>query len=69
MANPNTPKLRFNEFLEQKIEYRSGGKERWTPIKKVWEGLKLRWTQAGYLGGWPPTGAQLKTMECELRGT
>ncbi|XP_042179607.1 uncharacterized protein LOC121846702 [Oncorhynchus tshawytscha] len=25
MATPNTPKLRFNEFLEQKIEYRSGG--------------------------------------------
>ena len=69
MATPNTPKLKFNDFLDQKMEYRSGGKEQWKHIKKVWEGLKLRWTKAGYLGGGPPTGAQLKTMECGLRET
>lgn len=69
MTTPNTPKLKFNDFLDQKIENRSGGKEQWKPIKKVWEGLKLKWTQAGYLGGGPPTGVQLSTMECGLRET
>ena len=49
------------------MEYRSGGKGQWKDIKKVWEGVKLRWTQAGYLGGGLPTGVQLKTMECGLR--
>ena len=69
MATPNTPKLRFNEFLEQKIEYRSGGKGQWKHMKKVWEGLKLKWTQEGHLGGGPPSAVQLKTMECGLKET
>lgn len=42
MATPNTPKLKFNEFLDKKMEYRSGGKGQWKHIKKVWEGLKLK---------------------------
>lgn len=67
MAIPNTPKLKFNDFLDQKMQDRSGGKEQWKSIKKVWEGLKLKWTQAGYLGGGPPTRVQLSTMESGLR--
>lgn len=67
MATPQPPKLKFNDFLDQRMQDRSGGKEQWKSIKKVWEGLKLKWTQAGYLVGGTPNRVQLSTMEGELR--
>ncbi|XP_031689057.1 uncharacterized protein LOC116375798 [Oncorhynchus kisutch] len=66
MATPQPPKFKFNDFLDQRMQDRSGGKEQWKSIKKVWEGLKLKWTQAGYLVGGTPNRIQLSTMEGEL---
>lgn len=67
MATSQPPKLKFNDFLDQRMQDRSGGKEQWKSIRKVWEGLKLKWTQAGYLVGGIPNRTQLSTMEGELR--
>ncbi|CAB1345579.1 unnamed protein product, partial [Coregonus sp. 'balchen'] len=63
MAGPNTTKPKFNEYLEQRMTERAGGKEQYKKVKKVWEEVKLRWTQEGYLRGGPPSEEELKIME------
>ncbi|CAB1342795.1 unnamed protein product, partial [Coregonus sp. 'balchen'] len=45
---------------------RAGGKEQYKIVKKVWEGVKLKWTQAGYFSGGAPSKGQLTSMEKEL---
>lgn len=66
MAFVTIPKFKFNDYLDQRIQERSGGKQEYKSIKKVWEGVKLRWTQAGYLSGVAPSRGQLIAMEREL---
>lgn len=65
-ATPPT-KLKFSEYLEQKIQDRAGGEEQYKAIRKVWEEVKLRWTQAGYFSGGAPTKGQLMVMEEGLK--
>lgn len=66
MATTTVPKFKFNEYLDQRMQDRAGGKEQYKSIKKVWEGVKLKWTQAGYLSGSAPSKGHLSTMEKEL---
>ncbi|CAB1312810.1 unnamed protein product, partial [Coregonus sp. 'balchen'] len=66
MAGPNIAKPKFNEYLQQRMTERVGGKEKYKKVKKVWEEVKLRWTQAGYLRGGPPSEEELKIMEKSL---
>ena len=67
MSAATTPKLKFNDFLDQSMMDRAGGKEQYNKIKSVWEGIKLKWTQAGYLSGAPPVEERLKAMQRELQ--
>lgn len=66
MASITVPKLKFNEYLDQRIQERAGGKQEYKTIKKIWGEIRLRWTQAGYIGGVAPSREQLSTMEREL---
>uniref|UniRef100_A0A4W5MBV4 Globin domain-containing protein n=1 Tax=Hucho hucho TaxID=62062 RepID=A0A4W5MBV4_9TELE len=66
MASGQVPKLRFSELLDQRMRDRAGGKEQYKAIQKVWEGVRVRWVQAGYLSGGPPSKEQLQIMEREL---
>ena len=66
MSAATTPKLKINEYLDQSMIDRAGGKEQYSKVKKVWERIKLKWTQAGYFSGGPPTGGKLQSMQKEL---
>lgn len=41
-------------------------KKQYGKVEKVWKGLRIRWTQAGYFSGGPPTGGKLQDMQTEL---
>ena len=66
MASITVPKLKFNEYLDQRIQERAGGKQEYKSIKKIWGEIRLRWTQAGYISGVAPSREQLSAMEREL---
>ena len=66
MSAATTPKLKFNEYLDQSMIDIAGGKEQCSKVKKVWERIKLKWTRAGCFSGGPPTGGKLQSMQEEL---
>ncbi|XP_052346155.1 uncharacterized protein LOC127914390 [Oncorhynchus keta] len=66
MSAATTPKLGFSEYLDQSIIHVAGGKEQYEKVEKVWKGLRLKWTQAGYFSGGPPTGGNLQDMQKKL---
>ena len=66
MSAATTPKLKFNDYLDQSMIDRAGGKKQYGKVEKVWKGLRIRWTQAGYFSGGPPTGGKLQDMQTEL---
>ena len=68
MTTTIVPKHKFNEYLDQRMKDRAGGKLHYKPVKRVWEEVRLRWFQAGFLSGVAvaPSKGQLLIMEKEL---
>ncbi|XP_055773112.1 uncharacterized protein LOC129850998 [Salvelinus fontinalis] len=66
MTTTIVPKHKFNEYLDQRMKDRAGGKLHYKPVKRVWEEVRLRWIQAGFLSGVAPSKGQLLIMKKEL---
>lgn len=60
-------KLKFTEYLDKKIRDRSGSKDQYNKIRKVWERIKLKWIQAGYFSGDLPSEGDLSIMQKGLK--
>nr|XP_046190081.1 uncharacterized protein LOC124018769 [Oncorhynchus gorbuscha]XP_046190082.1 uncharacterized protein LOC124018769 [Oncorhynchus gorbuscha]XP_046190083.1 uncharacterized protein LOC124018769 [Oncorhynchus gorbuscha] len=60
-------KLKLTEYLDKQIRDRSGSKDQYNKIRKVWERIKLKWIQAGYFSGDLPSEGDLSIMQKRLK--